>query len=276
MLRDAVLSGAWWYPLHGMLYFISHPSLYRSVAPTLGKALVTSVVITGTLFFFTYLPQVAFCALFSGPFALATAALMVLGESYVLITIVSKAFFLGQAQDRIFDAVMVQQGNERLVAHGREVKSTSGGFKKLGKTISKPLDRFSKGGILRYIISLPLNSIPGVGTAVFLMYNGAKAGPQFHARYFQLRGFNRTDREMFVGSRKGAYTAFGATALGLDLVPLVGLVFTFTSTVGAALWANQLEKSDSLTIGSGRHVEHNGKATDPYVATSEGEVNIEF
>lgn len=104
ILRDVVISGAWWYPLHGVLYFISHPSLYRSVAPTLGKALVTSVGITGGMFFFTYLPQVAFCALFSGPFALATAALMVLGESYALITVVSKAFFLGQAQDRICES----------------------------------------------------------------------------------------------------------------------------------------------------------------------------
>lgn len=67
---------------------------------------------------------------------------------------------------------MVQQGNERLVSRGREIKSTSGGFKKLGKSISKPLDRFSKDGILRYIISLPLNSIPGIGTALFLTYNG--------------------------------------------------------------------------------------------------------
>lgn len=70
---------------------------------------------------------------------------------------------------------------------------------------------------------------------------------------------------------------FGATALALNLVPFVGLVFTITSTVGAALWANQLEKSNSSTIGSGRHVEHNGEsAADSHVATSKDEVNVEF
>jgi len=45
-----------------------------------------------------------------------------------------------------------------------------------------------------------------------------------------------------------AYTTrFGATALALNLVPLAGLVFSFTSTVGAALWASELEKKDIST-----------------------------
>ncbi|TFK42803.1 hypothetical protein BDQ12DRAFT_597801 [Crucibulum laeve] len=263
--RDAVLSRGWSYPLLGITYFISHPSLYRAVAPTLVKALATSVGITMGLFFFTYLPQVAFCALFSGPFAFFTAALMVFSEAYVLITMVSKAFFLSAAQDRIFDAVLIQQGNEKLVSRGREVR-TSSGFKTLGKSVTKPLNRLSKEGILRYIISLPLNSIPAVGTVLFLLYNGTshvisiKAGPGFHARYFQLKGLDAQSREAFVEKRKGAYTAFGATALALNLIPLAGLVFGFTSTVGAALWANQLEKSEATVAGSGRHVEHSGES----------------
>lgn len=188
--RDAITSGGWSYPFLGILYFASHPSLYRAVAPILIKCLLASLGITGGLFIFTYLPQVAFCALFSGPFAFITAAVMVLGEAYAIILVVSKAFFLGQAQDQIcalhtsqldeslrtfilfaVDAVLLQQGNENLVACGREVKSKSG-IKMLGRSITKPLNRFSKEGILRYIISLPLNSIPIVGTVMFFLYNG--------------------------------------------------------------------------------------------------------
>lgn len=93
--RDAITSGGWSYPFLGILYFASHPSLYRAVAPVLIKCLVASLGITGGLFIFTYLPQVAFCALFSGPFAFITAAVMVLGEAYAIILVVSKAFFLG-------------------------------------------------------------------------------------------------------------------------------------------------------------------------------------
>lgn len=69
------------------------------------------------------------------------------------------------------DAVLLQQGHENLVGRGREVKSRSG-IKTLGRSITKPLNRFSKEGILRYIVSLPLNSIPFVGTVMFFLYNG--------------------------------------------------------------------------------------------------------
>lgn len=68
--------------------------------------------------------------------------------------------------------MLLQQGHTQLVEGGREIQTSSGGVKKLGKSLSKPLDRFSPQGIIRYLMSLPLNSIPLVGTAAFLLYNG--------------------------------------------------------------------------------------------------------
>jgi len=41
--------------------------------------------------------------------------------------------------------------------------------------------------MIRFLISLPLNAIPVVGPAIFFLYNGAKAGPSYHSRYFQLK-----------------------------------------------------------------------------------------
>jgi hypothetical protein len=71
---------------------------------------------------------------------------------------------------------------------------------------------------------LPLNSIPLVGTVFFLIYNGKatlrrpkysadtsttgiKAGPAFHARYFQLKNFDKITRNAFVETRAASYTA---------------------------------------------------------------------
>ncbi|KAF5324551.1 hypothetical protein D9611_004475 [Ephemerocybe angulata] len=238
--QDAVFSGAWAYPLLGISYTVSHPSLYKSVGPVLTKALITSVGITGAMFFFTYLPQVAICAILTGPLAFIPAALMVLAESYFLVTLVSRSFFLNEAQDKIFDAVLLQQGNMQLVENGREVQSSSSGVKKLGKSLSKPLNRFTPEGIVRYIVSLPLNSIPIVGTGLFLLYNGKKLGPTFHGRYFQLKRFSTQQKAEFVEKRKAQ---FGVTALVLNLIPIAGFAFSLTSTVGAALWAGKLEKS---------------------------------
>jgi len=250
--QDAVLSGGWWYPVQGAFYFVSHASLYRSIFPVILKTLGAALGVTVVLFTFTYLPQVAFCALFSGPFAFATAAFLVLGEAYAVIMFISKAFFLGAAQDKLFNAVFRQQGVNLVYV---EPKGKSRGFMQSAiKGVSKPLSRFSKEGLLRYIVSLPLNLVPMVGTVLFLLYNGAKAGPTFHSRYFQAKGLSPASRQAFVDKRKGAYTAFGAATLGLNLIPLVGPIFTLTSTVGAALWACELEKKEKEREASGRRV----------------------
>lgn len=38
-------------------------------------------------------------------------------------------------------------------------------------------------------------------------------------------------------------SSFGIAAYALEMVPLVSLLFAFTNTVGAALWAADLEKT---------------------------------
>ncbi|KAJ6618242.1 hypothetical protein B0H10DRAFT_2029937 [Mycena sp. CBHHK59/15] len=252
LAKDAVLSGGWWYPIQGIFYFLSHASLYRSIFPVILKTLATALGITAALFTFTYLPQVAFCALFSGPFAFATAAVLVLGEAYTIILFLSKAFFLGRAQDQLFNAVFRQQGVNLVYVEPKG--KNRGALQAVSKSLAKPLSRFSKEGMLRYIVSLPLNLVPMVGTVLFLLYNGVKAGPTFHSRYFQAKGLSPATRQAFVDKRKGAYTAFGATTLGLNLVPVVGPIFVLTSTVGAALWACELEKKEKEKEASGRHV----------------------
>jgi hypothetical protein len=81
---------------------------------------------------------------------------------------------------------MLQQGHEQLVSGGRQLSRNSGhkGVVKLGRSIMKPLNRFSKEGVIRYLVSLPLNAIPIVGTVLFLLYNGetthTEAALNFH------------------------------------------------------------------------------------------------
>ena len=44
---------------------------------------------------------------------------------------------------------------------------------------------------------------------------------------------------------------FGMMTLVLNFIPLVGLLFSFTNTVGAALWAAQLEAQANI-VDSGQ------------------------
>ena len=89
------------YPVYGIVYLGTHPTLYRAVAPIFGKCILVSLGITAGLFVFTYIPQLALCALFSGPLAFIPAAIMVLGEAYFLSSLVTRVFFIGAAQDTI-------------------------------------------------------------------------------------------------------------------------------------------------------------------------------
>lgn len=83
-----------------------------------------------------------------------------------------------QLNSRIFDAILIQRGHTSLVSQGRSInRNRSGGAVTLGKELLKPVKKLSTEGLVRYLITLPLNLIPGVGTAVFLALNGIKAGP---------------------------------------------------------------------------------------------------
>ncbi|KAM0789244.1 hypothetical protein ACM66B_000087 [Microbotryomycetes sp. NB124-2] len=174
--------------------------------------------------------------------AFIAAIPLVLAESYLVSMFLVKSMILPGASEKIFDATLVQKGHADLVEQGRTLNK-SGGQVTLGKSLLKPISkRFSTEGLWRYLITLPLNFIPGVGTAFFLFYNGQRAGPGYHGRYFELKQFDKSKREQFVRERRGAYTSFGAASIALGLVPVVGIATQFSSTVGAALLAADFEK----------------------------------
>jgi hypothetical protein len=93
-----------------------------------------------------------------------------------------------------------------IVSEGRQIKSGIDSMARLGKLIKKPFARFTPKALIRYLMYLPLNFIPVVGTVLFVILQGRKSGPAAHARYFQLKGLSAHQREEFVEKRKAAYT----------------------------------------------------------------------
>jgi hypothetical protein len=104
-----------------------------------------------------------------------------------------------------------------------------------------------------------------VGPGLFFLYNGARSGPSYHARYFQLKslqsrdtpahpdgastnGFVSTfDKERFVHEHRGSYSAFGSVAMALTVLIPGGVIFCMCGNqVGAALWAAEMEKANQL------------------------------
>ncbi|KAI8996608.1 hypothetical protein BD414DRAFT_434599 [Trametes punicea] len=244
---QAIASFAWLWPIRGLLFSITHPQIILSVRQALLKSLISSAVIFAVLAFFTYLPQMAILAIFTGPLAPLVALVVVGAESLLLLSFFARALFLEPALTQVFDATLQARGQGQLVREGKTRSSQQNSVARgVQGALVKPLQAFSKDGIVRYVITLPLNMIPAVGTVLFLLYNGYNGGPGWHSHYFQLKGFSKSQRASFIENRRAEYTAFGMATLLFNFVPLVGLLFSFTNTVGAALWAAELEAQANL------------------------------
>ena len=162
------------------------------------------------MFIFTYLPQFAVLVFTSGPLAAITTVLLVLSESSTLTMVLAKALLIEDALIDTFDGTLVARGETELVERERQVKGSGAGdaIARLGKLVTKPFQKFTPSAIIRYVMYLPLNFIPVVGTAMFVLLQGKKFGPGVHARYFQLKKMSGMQKERYVEERRGAYTRF--------------------------------------------------------------------
>lgn len=160
------------------------------------------------MFLFTYLPQMAIMAFTSGPLAAISAAILVLSESSTIFTILSKSFLIEDALVDTFDGVLVSKNTTDLVSGGRQIKAGGDPIAKLGKLIKTPFAKFTPQALIRYFLYLPLNFIPVIGTVVFVILQGKRAGPTAHTRYFQLKEWNGAQRQKHVEEYRAAYTRY--------------------------------------------------------------------
>lgn len=161
--------------IQGIVYFFSHRSLWKPFWSKLGPTLALSVGVLASMFAFTYLPQLAILVFVDGPVAVLSTCLLVMNESSTIINMVAKTWILQDALLDTFDGTLVSKNATNLVTEGRELKSGNDPMAKLGKVLKSPFERFSPSAIIRYVMYLPLNFIPVVGTVVFIGLQGQYA-----------------------------------------------------------------------------------------------------
>jgi len=251
LAAQGITSLAWLWPLRGIYFSLIHPDVILSVRAALLRSLFTSAIIFGVLLFFTYIPQMAVLALLSGPLAPVFALFLVGAESAMIVALLARPLFLEPALSHVFDATLRARGQGELVKAGKTRMSGAGksAATSVESAMVKPFQSLAKNGLVRYLVTLPLNFVPVLGTALFVLYNGYRGGPSWHGRYFQLKGLSKNQRTAFVNRRRAEYAAFGTVTLLCNFIPFVGLLFSFTNTVGAAMWAAQLEAQANLIEG---------------------------
>ncbi|KAF2134553.1 hypothetical protein P153DRAFT_427235 [Dothidotthia symphoricarpi CBS 119687] len=233
------------YLLKGIVFFVAHPFLYPLMRARLLPAVLLSLFVYLNLFLWTYLPQVAFLAMFHKPgSAWVNGTFLVLGEGAAVVALLFESFLVDESQVDIFDAILIYKGHEDLVRQHRPVseESLNNPVRRLGKP-TKPAvyAPFSFRQITEFILLLPLNFVPYVGVPLFLLLTGYRAGPLQHWRYFKLLGFESKQRNAFVRRRQWQYTWYGTVYLFLQLVPPFSMLFLLTAAVSSALWAADLE-----------------------------------
>lgn len=124
------------------------------------------------MFVFTYVPQLALLVFVNGPLAVFTTVLLVLNESSTIINIISRSYLLQDAILDTFDGTLLLRNEDGIVKEGRQVRPGSDPMQKLGKVLKSPFERFSPKALVRYLIYLPLNFIPVVGTIIFIALQG--------------------------------------------------------------------------------------------------------
>lgn len=192
----------------GVYYFSSHRFLWPLFRARLLPIILLSTFIYIILFLFAYLPQVAFLSIFQGVGAWINGAFLVLGEGAAIVAALFEAFFVDETLVDIFDAVLVNEGHEGLLASSRILYVEGDDpVKRLGKPIiSAVYAPFSLRQIVEFILLLPLNFIPVAGTPMFLILTGYRAGPFHHWRYFALLDLNKKQRNERIRQRQLQYT----------------------------------------------------------------------
>jgi hypothetical protein len=114
-----------------------------------------------------------------------------------------------------FQATLIKKGFVDLVSPSRILNHDApNAVKMLGKpTSSAVYSPFSFRQIAEFILFLPLNFIPVVGTPAFLVLTGARGGPLHHWRYFKLRGLTRKERNNEIRTRRWKYTWYATVDL---------------------------------------------------------------
>jgi len=103
-----------------------------------------------------------------------------------------------------------------------------------------------KGKVLRFAIKhsllIFLHVIPVGGLIVIAAIKALNTAQNLHKPYFHLKQMTKEQIAVFIAEHQWDYQFFGFAAALLETLPFVGLIFSISNQVGAAMWAHDLEK----------------------------------
>ncbi|KAF8486665.1 hypothetical protein F5888DRAFT_1761105 [Russula emetica] len=95
---------------------------------------------------------------------------------------------------------------------------------------------------IKNLILIPLHVVPVGGLFVTAAFKALDTAHYLHKPYFKLKKMTKEQIAIFIAEHKWDYRFFGFAAALLEALPFIGLIFSISNQVGAAMWAHDLEK----------------------------------
>lgn len=89
---------------------------------------------------------------------------------------------------------------------------------------------------------LPVDFVPFFGMVLGAALRSLTYGRLLHKGFFEAKRMSPFQIELWITERQTAYRSFGFTAALMERIPLLGLIFSVSNQIGAAMWAHDLEK----------------------------------
>ncbi|KAH7886408.1 hypothetical protein F5I97DRAFT_1809127 [Phlebopus sp. FC_14] len=111
-----------------------------------------------------------------------------------------------------------------------------------GERLGNIFETWIVGMVVKKVLFLPLSLYPFVGTFVAAGFKAMGTARYLHKPYFKAKNMTPHQEAVFIEERKWDYRLFGFAAALLEGLPIIGLAFTVSNRIGAAMWAHDLEK----------------------------------
>ncbi|KAF8816229.1 hypothetical protein BYT27DRAFT_7230035 [Phlegmacium glaucopus] len=263
------------YVFVGVYRLFTDKNLYKPAWDKCRHATKRGAIVGGIWAFLTFAIQKRFIGLFLSnspritglsrdtmfgykiPFNIHTyAAVLVVGSQITYIL----RFFLSRniriARDRAWDQTVASRGKgpdfwQPYVEEWQNPPSVDSDSK-TNHFVNKWLGGWFGLFVVKRILLSPLHVYPFVGPVVSAWFKALGTAQFLHRRYFEAKKMTPHQVAVFIEERKWDYRLFGFAAALLENIPIVGLIFTISNRVGAAMWAHDLEKKQHFVASERR------------------------
>lgn len=150
----------------------------------------------------------------------------------------------------VFDGIFSKEFNDDLVMMGKIRNNKKVPFLVQFKTaiFSIPNWTVLPFLIIRAVTIFLFGLIPIIGPLLIAYLKAPTRALQGHSKYFGLKNMGTNEIRSYYRQHKAEYIGFGLFANVLESIPFFNILFIFTNTIGATLWAVQVENLKKLNI----------------------------